>query len=83
MVWSSIKDEILCRETLLLEPYKPKQRSRDNVWKQIAEDLNLASNDNIYFRVDHRAFRDKFNLLLDHHEQKLKDQGKAKGYKFS
>ena len=81
MVWNDLKDELLCREILLMEPYKFKSRSRErgNIWKEISEHLNSASVDDMFFRVDHRAVRDRFNLLIAHHDQKIKDQQKASG----
>ena len=48
-----------------------------NIWKEIAEHLNSASVDEMYFRVDQRAVRDRLNLLVAHHEQKIKDEEKA------
>lgn len=81
MVWNDIKDELLCREILLLEPYKFKARSRErgNIWKQIAEHLNEVSNDDIFFKVDNRAVRDRFNILIAHYNEKMKEQEKASG----
>ena len=49
MVWNNEKDELLCREVLLMEPYQYKARSweQGNVWKQIADALNLISTEKL------------------------------------
>ena len=41
MVWDEIKDDMLCREVLLLGPYlfKPRTRERGNAWESISENL--------------------------------------------
>ena len=66
MVWSPLKDELLLREVLLIEPYKHKTRSREkgSSWKTIANNLCSSSNDEIYFKVDARAVRERFDLLV-------------------
>ena len=63
MVWSDDKDEILCREILLFEPYKFKVRShqRGNAWQAIADNLN--SLETMDFRVHKRAVRDRYNTI--------------------
>ena len=57
MVWDNEKDEYLCREMLLFEPYlhKPRTVARDNVWKTIAGQLSAAP---LSFKVDARAPRE-------------------------
>ena len=44
MVWDNEKDEYLCREVLLFEPYlhKPRTVARGNAWKAIAAQLTAA-----------------------------------------
>ena len=39
MVWNNEKDELLME----LDPYKARSREQGNVWKQIADVLNLIS----------------------------------------
>ena len=81
MVWANEKDELLCREILLLEPYifKPRSRERGNAWKDIAEALNKGSTEDLYFRVDARAVRERFTLLLTHFQAKEKAEINATG----
>ena len=81
MVWNNEKDELLCREVLLLEPYQFKVRSRErgNVWKNIADALNRISTENIYFRVDARAVRERCALLINRQIEKEKSEIKQSG----
>ena len=60
MVWTKEKDELLCREVLLLEPYKFKARSRGrgSAWKEISEALISGSTDVLYFKADARVVND-------------------------
>ena len=81
MVWNVQKDVVLCREILLMEPYKFKVRSRDRrkIWKDIAEHLNSSSTEELFFRVDMRAVRERPDVLIKNFQNKLKEQTKASG----
>ena len=60
MVWNDNKDEMLCREVLLFEPYqfKPRSHERGNAWKAIAENLNASVT--CSFKVDARSVREAY-----------------------
>ena len=75
MVWNDYKDELLLREVLLVEPHKFKHRSRErgNAWKIIVDSLNSGSTDDIYFKVDARAVRERLDLLIAQYLSKMKD----------
>ena len=79
MVWTDVKDKLLCREILLCEPYKFKARTKErgNVWKIIANNLNIMADEN--FAVDQRAVRERFTLIAEKFEKKIKEQEKASG----
>ena len=79
MVWTDVKDKLLCREILLCEPYKFKARTKErgNVWKIIANNLNIMAGEN--FAVDQRAVRERFTLIAEKFEKKIKEQEKASG----
>ena len=77
MVWK--KDELLCREVLLLEPYKFKARSRGSAWKEISEALNSGSNDELYFKADARAVRGRFYMILNQYKTKMRGETNASG----
>ena len=79
MVWNSEKDETLCREILLFEPYQFKERTRErgNAWKSIAENLNAIDCQN--FRVDSRAVRERFFHIKARFERQTRDDNKATG----
>ena len=81
MVWNNEKDELLCREVLLMEPYQYKARSweQGNVWKQIADALNLISTENTFFRVDAHVVRERCSLLTNCQPEKGKSELKRSG----
>ena len=66
-------------ENLVMGTFKFKARTkeRENVWKIIANNLNIMVNEN--FAVDRRAVRERFSLIADKFEKKIKEQDKASG----
>ena len=78
MVWNSQKDEVLCREVFLLEPYqfKPRSRERGNAWKSIAESLCASE---LSFKVDARAVRERLSAIVARHKQKMSGEQTASG----
>ena len=79
MVWTDVKDELLFREILLCEPYKFQARTKErrNVWKIIANNLNIMADEN--FAGDQRAVRERFALIAKKFEEKIKEQEKTSG----
>ena len=79
MVWNGEKDELLCREVLLFEPYQFKERTRErgNAWRAIADNLNAITTHQ--FRVDSRAVRERFAHIIARFERSTKDDQKATG----
>ena len=77
IVWNDQKDELLCREILLLEPYKFKAGTREkgNLWKAIADNLNSLDR----FQVDARAVREYYGVIKAHFEAKEKEEKMASG----
>ena len=64
MVWSSFHDEMLCREIMVVDPFTGTKKSpvaRGKKREEVAENLNQI--EAVYFTVDKRAFRDRYNLL--------------------
>ena len=74
MVWNNNKDEILCREVLLLELYQFKLHSheRGNVWKAIAE--NLSASIKWSFKVDAKSVTGRLTGIVVKYKQKRKDE---------
>ena len=77
MKWSEEYDLMLCREVLLMEPFKhPKQsRERGKIWGEIIQNLNRLSVPK--FTVRTRSVRDRLKLFLRKYKEKVinKDQG--------
>ena len=79
MVWNDEKDELLCREIFLHEPYqfRPRTQMRGAAWKKIAD--NLSNIDVPQFRVDARAVRERFGVVKARHEAKMKAEISSSG----
>ena len=79
MVWSTFHDEMLCREILVIDPFTRTRKStvaRGTKWEEVAENLNKIKQ--IYFEVDKRAVRDRYNLLSKDLRKKLKREKKER-----
>lgn len=63
VVWSSFHDE-MCREIMVVDPFTGTKKSpvaRGKKREEVAENLNQI--EAVYFTVDKRAVRDRYNLL--------------------
>ena len=60
MVSNNNKDNMLCREDLLFEPYQFElcSHERGNAWKAVAENLNASVT--CSFKVDARSVREAY-----------------------
>ena len=78
MVWGNEKDEYLCHEVLLFEPYlhKPRTVARGNAWKAITAQLTAAP---LSFKVDARAVRERFGGLVEWFKAKNREELVATG----
>ena len=78
MVWDNEKDEYLCREVLLFEPYlhKPRTVARGNAWKAIAAQLTAPP---LSFKVDARAVKERFGGLVERFKAKDREELVATG----
>ena len=79
MVWSKQHDLLLCREVLLLNPYKYIKGStqRSSSWEKIAESLNTIKTPT--FQVDKRSVRDHVGVLINRLKKKTRAEEKASG----
>ena len=80
MVWSTVDDEMLCREILVVDPFTGTKKGtveRGTKWEEVAENLNKI--EQVYFKVDKRAVRDRYNLLSRELRNKLKREEKESG----
>ena len=80
MTWSTVHDEMLCREILVVDPLTGTKKgtvARGTRWEEVAENLNKIQQ--IYFKVDKRAVRDRYNLLSKELRNKLKREEKESG----
>ena len=70
MVWTTKHDVALCREILVVEPYKYKVGSREKgqSWDRIATALNSLVEPR--FSVDQRAIRERFATLEKYFKKK-------------
>ena len=79
MIWNAEKDEMLCREVILVEPYskKPSTRERCQTWTVIAEVLNNVEQP--IFNVTQRGVRERFALLEKHCKDRTREEVLASG----
>ena len=79
MMWNDNKDDMLCREVLLFEPYQFKlcSHERGNAWKVIAETLNASVAWSL--KVDARLVRERVTGTVAKYKQKIKDELNASG----
>ena len=80
MVWTSIRDDMLCREILVMNPFTGTKKgtvARGTKWEQVAENLNKV--ELVHFKVDKRSVRDRYNHLANILRKKLSDEIKESG----
>lgn len=79
MLWATEKDTLLCREIVLIEPYKFKEKTtlRGQAWKEISEHLNDIKQP--VFSVTARAVRERFKVLENKFRKKQREEGNASG----
>ena len=80
IVWSTVHDEMLCQEILVVDPFTGTKQgtvARGTKWEEVAENLNKIQQ--VYFKVDKRAVRDRYNLLSKELRNKLKREEKESG----
>ena len=81
MKWSEEHDLMLCREVLVMEPFKyPRQsRKRGEIWGQIiAQNLNGLSLPK--FTVRTQSVRDRFTFLLKKCKEKMRNEEQGPGW---
>ena len=79
MEWTEHHDSYLIREILTVEPFnfKPSTVKKGQAWSQIADILNSV--ENLKFRVNQRAVRERYALLEKAFLRKLREEEKATG----
>ncbi|KAL9971119.1 hypothetical protein ACROYT_G023606 [Oculina patagonica] len=80
MAWTTSHDQMLCREILVTDPFTGTRKStvaRGTKWEEVADNLNKIKE--IYFKVDKRAVRDRYNLLSRELRKKLNREEKESG----
>ena len=79
MNWTFQHDVMLCREILVVEPFRFKHGSRERgqAWEKIANSLNDIERPK--FNVDQRAVRDHFLKLERAYRRKMAQEERASG----
>ncbi|KAK2564477.1 hypothetical protein P5673_011919 [Acropora cervicornis] len=80
MIWNEEKDELLCREIFAVDVFSGTKRStvaKGAKWEKVAENLNKQQD--VFFKVDKRAVRDRYNNLSRELRKKIKNEEKASG----
>ena len=79
MEWKEEHDVLLCREILVSQPFKFKERTveRGKIWYEIANRLNNCQT--LKFRVNKQSVRERFKLIKEKFKRKIQDEEKASG----
>ena len=79
MEWKEEHDLLLCREILVSQPFKFKERTveRGKIWDEIANRLNNCQT--LKFRVNKRSVRERFKLIKEKFKRKIQEEEKASG----
>lgn len=80
MVWTHEHDIMLCRQILGVDVFNGTKKGtvkRSAKWSEVVEHLSTV--EEISFKVDNRAVRDRYNLLSTNYRRKLKKEEKASG----
>ncbi|XP_067040413.1 LOW QUALITY PROTEIN: uncharacterized protein [Acropora muricata] len=79
MEWKEEHDIFLCREILVSQPFKFKERTveRGKIWDEIANRLNNCQT--LKFRVNKRSVRERFKLIKEKFKRKIQDEEKVSG----
>lgn len=79
MEWKEEHDVLLCREILVSQPFKFKERTveRGKLWDEIANRLNNCQT--LKFRVNKRSVRERFKLIEEKFKRKIQEEEKASG----
>ena len=79
MIWTSLHDEFLLREAILVQPYLYKLGSREKgaAWTRIAE--SLSSMEQPKFYVNQRSVRERFNLIHTRYVSMISEELKRSG----
>lgn len=80
MIWTDEHDVMLCRQILGVDVFNGTKKgtvNRSAKWSEVVEYLSMA--EEISFKVDNRAVRDRYNLLSTNLRRKLKKEEKASG----
>ena len=72
MEWGELKNVILCREVLAIEPYKAKERTvqRAQAWQTVADNLSKIKDQ--CFKVDKRSVREHVMKMVEKFKKKTK-----------
>ena len=79
MEWKGEHDILLCREILLSQPFKFKERTveRGKIRDEIANRLNNCPT--LKFLVNKRSVRERFKLIKENMKRKIQEEEKASG----
>ena len=75
MRWNDQHDTILCREILMIRPYQFKSCSKESG----NESMDLNAVQEVKVTTTQKSVRDRFKLLLDKHNKKMRTQIGASG----
>ena len=79
MSWTEEQDDALCKQILVIEPFRYRLRTNQSgsVWSKIAGELNKMTS--LQMKVDQRAVRDRFKTIKKKFQDKMKAEETGSG----
>lgn len=79
MEWSELHDISLCREMIVVNPFKSKRKTtqRTKMWDTIIQ--HLENIESPTFKVTVRSVRDRYSLISRKYRKRMQDEKKASG----
>ncbi|XP_071958428.1 uncharacterized protein [Antedon mediterranea] len=74
MRWDDTKDLVLCKEILVVFPFRYKERTqcRGSAWKRVA--ANLKEKTDLFFKLDARSVRDRWHCLKNRTKDRIEKE---------
>ena len=79
MSWTEEQDDALCKQILVIEPfrYRPRTNQSGSAWSKVAGELNKMTS--LQMKVDQRAVRDRFKTIKKKFQDKMKTEENGSG----
>ena len=79
MIWTLEQDDALCKQILLIEPFRfrPRTNQSGSAWSKVSDELNKMAS--LQMKVDQRAVRERFKTIKKKFQDKMRAEENASG----